>query len=66
MFRNCVNGVKDDRMAGRKEKIKGFFTDQLQCQGQEVLSEQVDTLLYCHSTILLTLVSKQKRKCGDL
>lgn len=45
VFSNCVNGVKDDRRAGRKEKINGFFTDQLQCQGQDALSEQVDTLL---------------------
>lgn len=45
VFSNCVNGVKDDRRAGRKEKINGFFTDQLQCQGQDAVSEQVDTLL---------------------
>lgn len=55
VFSDCVNGVKDDCMAGRKEKEKAF--SQTDFSAGNKMYSLGRWILYCHSTILLTLVS---------
>lgn len=55
VFSDCVNGVKDDRMAGRKEKEKALSQTDFSA-GNKVYSLG-RWILYCRSTILLALVS---------